>query len=76
MLRIEISCRGEETMRVRIDVDACQGHSRCAMAYPEIFDVDDDAKAFVHVDNIPPEWEDKVRMAVANCPERAISVHE
>ena len=63
-------------MHVRIDVDACQGHSRCAMTYPEIFDVDDDAKAFVNVNNIPPEWEDKVRMAVANCPERAISVHE
>jgi hypothetical protein len=26
--------------------------------YPEIFGVDDEAKAFVHVENIPPEWED------------------
>ena len=76
MLGFEIGCRGEETVHVRIDVAACQGHGRCAMAYPEIFDVDDDAKAVVHVDNIPPEWEGKVRMAVANCPERAISVHE
>ena len=40
-------------MHIRIDIDACQGHSRCAMTYPEIFDVDDDAKAFVHVDHIP-----------------------
>ena len=63
-------------MRVRIDLDACQGHSRCALAYPEIFDVDDDAKAFVHVENIPPEWEDKALMAIANCPERAISMEE
>ena len=37
-------------MRIRIDVDACQGHNRCAMTYPEIFDVHDDAKAFVHVE--------------------------
>ena len=63
-------------MRVRIDLDACQGHSRCALAYPEIFDVDDDAKAFVRVESIPPEWKDKARSAVANCPERAISVDE
>ena len=63
-------------MRVRIERDACQGHSRCAMTYPEIFDVDDDAKAFVDVDHILPEWEDKARMAVANCPERAISIDE
>ena len=46
-------------MHIRIDVDACQGHNRCALAYPEIFDVDDDVKAFVHVDKIPPEWEEK-----------------
>ena len=63
-------------MRARIDLDACQGHSRCALAYPEIFDVDDDAKAFVRVESIPPEWKDKARIAVANCPERAISVDE
>ena len=63
-------------MRVRIDLDACQGHSRCALTYPEIFDVDDDAKAFVHVESIPPEWEDKARMAILNCPERAIGVDE
>ena len=63
-------------MHLRIDVDACQGHSRCAMTYPEIFDVDDDAKAFVLVDNIPPEWEDKALLAIANCPERAISIDE
>ena len=59
-------------MRVRIDVNACQGHSRCALAYPEIFDVDDDAKAFVHIGGIPPEWEDRILVAIANCPERAI----
>ncbi|WP_374022306.1 ferredoxin [Mycobacterium sp. HNNTM2301] len=63
-------------MRLRIDLEACQGHSRCALAHPDIFDVDDDAKAFVRVDNIPPQWEDKVLMAIANCPERAISVDE
>lgn len=63
-------------MHVRIDADACQGHSRCALTYPEIFDVDDDAKAFVLVDDIPAEWEGKALVAIANCPERAISIHE
>lgn len=63
-------------MHVRIDADACQGHSRCALTYPEIFDVDDDAKAFVLVDDIPAEWEGKVLVAIGNCPERAISIHE
>ena len=63
-------------MRIRIDVDACQGHNRCAMTYPEIFDVHDDVKAFVHVDQIPREWEERALLAIANCPERAISISE
>lgn len=62
-------------MRVRIDADACQGHSRCALNFPEIFDVNDDAKAFVLVDNPGPEWAEKIQVAIANCPERAISVN-
>lgn len=63
-------------MRPRIDTDACQGHSRCALNYPEVFDVGDDAKAFVLVDSVPPEWEDRILTAIANCPERAISLDD
>jgi len=63
-------------MRLRIDQGACQGHNRCAAAYPEIFDLDDDAKALVHIDEIPPEWEDRAQLAIANCPERAIQIEE
>jgi ferredoxin len=61
-------------VRVRIDTDACQGHSRCALRFPEIFDVDDDAKAFVLLDNPGPEWAEQIQSAIANCPERAISL--
>lgn len=63
-------------MRPRIDTAACQGHSRCALNYPEVFDVDDDAKAVVLVDSVPPEWEDRILTAIANCPERAISLDD
>ena len=70
----EFDRRGRGDVRVRIDTHACQGHSRCALNFPEIFDVDDDAKAFVLVDNVGPEWAEKVQIAIANCPERAISL--
>lgn len=63
-------------MKARVDVDLCQGHSRCAMMYPGIFDVDDDAKAFVLLDEIPPESAHRAQMAAANCPERAIHIEE
>ena len=64
-------------MRVRVDPEACQGHSRCYSLAPELFDVDDLGHAVVLGDGVvPPDLEDRARRAAANCPEFAISVHE
>jgi ferredoxin len=65
---------GRDSVKLRIDRDACQGHSRCYAIYPEIFDIDDDAIAFVTIEEIPFEWEERAHSAIANCPERAIHV--
>ena len=61
-------------MKVRVDPDKCQGHARCYGLAPEIFDVDDYGQASVIVDTVPPELEEKARLAVANCPEYAIDI--
>ncbi len=62
-------------MRVIIDSDKCQGHNRCYALAPELFDVDDYGQALVLNDGeVPPELEAKARLAVANCPEYAISI--
>lgn len=64
-------------MRVWVDPDKCQGHSRCYSLAPELFDVD--AEGFAHAlieGDVPPDLEAKARLAVANCPEGAISVEE
>ena len=61
-------------MKVVVDRARCEGHNRCYAAFPEIFDVDDEAKAFVHINELPPEWEQNARRAIANCPEHAISI--
>ncbi len=64
-------------MRVRVDADKCQGHNRCYALAPELFDVDDYGQAVVIGDgSVPPELEDKARLAVANCPEYAIAIDE
>lgn len=64
-------------MRVLIDSDKCQGHNRCYALAPELFDVDDYGNALVVGDgDVPPELQDKARLAVANCPEFAISIEE
>lgn len=64
-------------MRVQIDSEKCQGHNRCYALAPELFDVDDYGQALVIGDgDVPSELEDKAHLAVANCPEYAISIVE
>ncbi|HLX87777.1 MAG TPA: ferredoxin [Acidimicrobiales bacterium] len=64
-------------MKVTVDPDRCQGHSRCYSLVPEVFDTDDFGTSTVKGDGtVPAELEDRVRLAVANCPEGAISLSE
>ena len=64
-------------MRIRVDRERCQGHSRCYSLAPEVFDVDDDGFATVLIEgDLPAALEEKAALADANCPERAISVEE
>ena len=65
---------GGVLMKIRVDPDKCQGHARCYGLAPEIFDVDDYGLASVIVDEVPPELEEKARLAMANCPEYAIEI--
>jgi ferredoxin len=61
-------------MRVVVDADTCQGHARCWEICPEVFSLDEEGHSQAIAGDVPPEFEDQVREAVANCPERAISL--
>ena len=64
-------------MRARVDTEKCQGHNRCLSLAAELFDVDDYGYATEIGDGeVASELEDKARLAVANCPEFAISIEE
>jgi len=64
-------------MRVAVDSELCQGHNRCYALAPELFDVDDYGNAVVIGDgSVPPELEEQARLALANCPEYAITISE
>jgi ferredoxin len=64
-----------KTLRVSIDKDRCQGHNRCCVVAPELFDADDMGNGCVRGDGIvEPALEAKARLAMANCPEHAIRV--
>jgi ferredoxin len=64
-------------MKVHIDAGRCQGHGRCYDLAPEIFGEDDEGYGTVLGDGVVPDaGEQEARRAVANCPERAITVEE
>jgi ferredoxin len=64
-------------IRVRVDGEKCQGHNRCFNLVPELFDLDDLGYSHERNDGaVPPELEEKARLAVANCPEHAISLED
>ena len=48
----------------------------CAIAAPQVFGSDDYGNAVVLVDPVPTEYEMAARRAEANCPERAITIHD
>jgi ferredoxin len=64
-------------LRVHVDQDKCQGHSRCKALAPELFDLDEFGNAHEAGDGIVPEgMEDKAWLAKANCPEEAVEITE
>ena len=63
-------------MKVRVDPEVCAGFSVCLGLAPQVFKLHDDGYAVVRVVEVPPELEDKVRDALAQCPTGAISISE
>lgn len=61
-------------MKLRIDADACTGHGRCYSLAPELFDADEYGHGTLVRDDVPDDLADQARVAVANCPERAITL--
>lgn len=62
-------------MRIRVDLDLCQGHGTCAGEAPEVFAVEH-AKVKVLVPQPSPEQHEAVRLAVKYCPTRALSIQQ
>lgn len=67
-------------MKVTIDSALCTGHGRCYSLSPTVFEGDDDGNGRVIVDDLDPEADAAqiaaARIAVANCPEHAISISD
>jgi len=61
--------------RVHVDPEKCQGHNRCHGVSPELFELDDlGMSSEVGAGIVPADLIGQARLAVANCPEHAISL--
>lgn len=67
-------------MKIKVDLDLCQGHSVCMADCPEVFDVVEQEDGYPHVKVLieePPEGlRDKVMKAARYCPNHVITVEE
>jgi len=64
-------------MRVGFDAERCVGHGRCYALAPALFDADDQGHALVLAGaggEVAEHFVDAVRVAVANCPEGALTI--
>ena len=65
---------GGVRLRIRVDPDKCQGHSRCIGIAPTLFEADDYGLSLGPwaTAQCRSSVEEKPRLAIANCPEYAI----
>jgi ferredoxin len=63
-------------MKVLIDRDLCQGHANCTGDAPEVFQIDDDGKLQVLLEEPPEDLRPKLELAVRYCPAGAIRIQD
>lgn len=62
-------------MKVYANLSVCQGHARCEDLCPEVFATDAiEGKVVIANPEVPEHLEEKVRLAVRNCPEGALRI--
>ncbi len=63
-------------MKVIVDQQLCEGNMRCQEAAPEVFEVRDDDKSYLLIENPPESMREKLKLAVRLCPRQAITISD
>jgi ferredoxin len=63
-------------MRAVVNEDMCEGHGKCQMSAPEVFELGDDDISRVKLDPVPENLREKVERAARLCPRQAINLIE
>ncbi|MDA0270270.1 MAG: ferredoxin [Chloroflexi bacterium] len=59
--------------QVEVDHNRCEGHGKCVLAAPEVFEHREDDLSHVLVDDVPEALVTKVDRAIRVCPRQAIA---
>lgn len=64
-------------MKVRVDLNKCQGHARCEEICPEVFATDEvEGKCVILQQEVPEAHREQAKLAVHSCPEYALFFSE
>ncbi|MDL9938118.1 ferredoxin [Gordonia sp. ABSL1-1] len=63
-------------MKIDVNYGICEANGLCAMAAPDVFDLDDDDALHLLVETATPDNEAAVRDAIRQCPRRAIALSD
>jgi ferredoxin len=63
-------------MRVVVDHNLCEGNGRCVEVAPQVFELRDDDRSYVLMQNPPQDLRDKLQLAAKLCPRQAIRLAE
>lgn len=65
----------DNATRLSIDSSICQGHGRCYTLAPGLYEADDEGYGVVRTNTVPADQLTLAERTVAECPERAITLH-
>lgn len=64
-------------MKIKLDLDLCQGHGICVTEAPALFDLDDESNvARILIEEPGEEHRDALRLAAKYCPTFAIQIED
>jgi ferredoxin len=66
----------EESMRVVVNLDLCEGNALCVKEAPEVFALGDDDQVILLIENPDEALRAKVDRAVRRCPRNALALED
>ena len=59
-------------MKVVVDQKLCEGNMKCQEAAPDVFEVRDDDKSHLLIENPPERMRDRLKLAAGSAPGRRL----